>query len=302
MKTRILSLVLTLLVGLTIFSGCGEKKQFGDAEKQAVTDTINRLMTQLTGFAETANAEATFQWLDVDSNALFVSENWAHSRSDLVARFKALYHEIGSQKIEPVKSMVLVFSPESAAWIGVAKGKFEGKGGKKVEQILAETWIWQFKKEGWRVVHYHESIMNLPDASIKAEVEKGMIILAEKIHGRTLTPAEMPALLTEHLQKNPLIYGATFAFAPTTTDGKTHRAAPYLYRSGNEFKQVDLPEAFDYTVSEWYATPVETKSPAWSNPYFDAGGGGVVMVTYSIPMFDRENNLIGVLTSDVEVK
>lgn len=295
-------MVLTLLVGVSFLSGCDMKKQVTDVEKQAVTDTINRLMNKMIGFAETANIDSTFQWLTNESNALFVSEKMAYSKRDLVSKFKALYTEIGSQKMEPVKSQVLVFSPESAAWIGVAKGRYSGKEGQKVEQLLSETFIWQHEKDGWRVVHYHESVLNLPDASVKAAVEKGMIALAEKMHGQTPTPSEMPVLLTEHLQKNPLIYGATFAFAPSETNGKTHRAAPYLYRSGTGFRQVDLPESFDYTVSEWYAIPVQNKSPYWSNPYYDAGGGSVVMVTYSIPMYDRENNLLGVLTSDVEVK
>ena len=118
----------------------------------------------------------------------------------------------------------------------------------------------------------------------------------------SLKPEEMKPILTAFLVKFPLVYGTTLAFAPFEAEGKTHKSAPYFYRSGKEFKEVQLPESYDYTVSEWYAVPVKTKSPCWSKPYYDAGGGGIVMTTYSIPVYNKENKLTGVLTSDLELK
>jgi ketosteroid isomerase-like protein len=260
------------------------------------------LMDKITGFASVGNADSTFQWLTNDSAAWFVTGGLAYSRPELLSMFKATFSDMQQQKIEPVKSQVLVFSPTSAAWICIAKDFVEMKDGKKIAQLLSETWLWQREAGGWKVVHYNESILQMPDESVKLQVEKGLAELAASLAGKTLTPAAMPAILTAFLQKHPFVYGSTLAFAPTDADGKLHVAAPYVYRSGNEFKQTDLPEAYDYTVSEWYSVPVKTKAPAWSNPYFDAGGGGVMMITYAIPMFDKEQKLIGVLTSDLEVR
>jgi hypothetical protein len=37
----------------------------------------------------------------------------------------------------------------------------------------------------------------------------------------------------------------------------------------------------------------------WSALYFDAGGGEIWMVTYSVPVYDSESRLVGVVTSDL---
>jgi len=42
------------------------------------------------------------------------------------------------------------------------------------------------------------------------------------------------------------------------------------------------PVSFDYTQSECSTVPVSTRKPAWGDLFYDAGGGKVTTVTYSI--------------------
>jgi hypothetical protein len=302
MKKKLLNILLIAMIGTVTLACCNENRPFGDIEKQAVRDTINQLMGKVMEFAGKANADSTFQWLSDDSSSIFVSGRLAYPKSELISMFRSVFNDLKNQKIDILRSQVLVFSPSSAAWIAVANDSYELKSEKKGSQYLVETWIWQRETAGWKVVHYHESVLRLPDESVKTEVEKSLSELADKIHGISLTPAEMPVILTAFLKKNPVIYGSTLAFAPKEAESNRHVGSPYIYRTGSEFRQVELPESFDYTVSEWYAVPAKTKTASWSNPYFDAGGGGVLMVTYSIPVFDNGNNLTGVLTCDLALK
>ena len=112
-------------------------------------------------------------------------------------------------------------------------------------------------------------------------------------------------LLANYLLKNPEIYGAAFAFAPTGNGGKKIKSSPYLYRQGEKLIQKDLIDSYDYTAPDqkWYTAPVKLRKPVWSKPYFDKGGGEAWMTTYSIPVFSRGkgHKLIGVVTSDVLV-
>lgn len=39
----------------------------------------------------------------------------------------------------------------------------------------------------------------------------------------------------------------------------------------------------------------------WSEPYFDAGGGDVEMMTFSVPV-TKEGRFMGILTADFELK
>ncbi|NCA75815.1 MAG: hypothetical protein EOM90_05730 [Alphaproteobacteria bacterium] len=299
---KILNYLMVSALGILSLTGCQERKLFDDTEKQAIRDTIISLSDEVLGYAQNANTEGTFKYLSEDSAAVFISGGMAYNREEIISKFSKEYNAVKSQTVEPVDTRVIVFSPTSATWISVCKHHIDFKDETTMDQLLTETWIWQREAAGWRVIHYHETYMTLPDACKKATVENGVKELAKSLEGKTLKPEDMPAILTNFLKLYPEIYGSTLAFAPTAENGNVHRAAPYIYRSGKEFKQVSLPESYDYTVSEWYAVPVAAKKPVWSNPYFDDGGGQVVMITYSLPVYDKNNNLLGVLTGDLEVK
>jgi len=301
MKKNIFGGALIILFGAAILSSCNSR-EFGEQQKLAVADTINQLMHQVTRSAEKASVDSTFQWLSDDSSAVFMAGGMAYSAREITSVFRNQYSKIKSQQMETLSSRTLVFSKDAAAWIGIIKCKLISKEEEVNEMYLVETWLWQRESSGWKVIHYHESWMNLPDACKRATVEYALEDFAKELRGKALKPADMPPLLTKFLKENPLVYGSTLAFVPSEANGQMRGAAPYIYRYGSDFKHVDLPETYDYTVSEWYAVPVDQKKPCWSNPYYDDGGGGVVMVTYSIPLYDKQNKLTGVLTSDVELK
>jgi hypothetical protein len=112
-------------------------------------------------------------------------------------------------------------------------------------------------------------------------------------------------LLRRHLEENPEIYGAAFAFAPVERDSALIKSSPYVFRSGGDaagFVEKDLAASYDYTAEAWYAEPVKKGKALWSAPYFDAGGGEIWMVTYSVPVYDAESRLVGVVTSDLRAE
>ncbi|NTV62681.1 MAG: HAMP domain-containing protein, partial [Oscillochloris sp.] len=57
---------------------------------------------------------------------------------------------------------------------------------------------------------------------------------------------------------------------------------------------------YDYFKQEWYTAPLKAQGLVWSEPYYDAGGANVNMVTASIPAFSH-GTLAGVATADVEI-
>ena len=303
MKKIFVLISFTLLMGIVLMNSC-KAPLTGNEEKNnsAVTDTINGLMSEITNYANQLNSDSTFKFLNADSSSVYMSGGMLYSYESLKTAFQSMYSGFKSQQISLIFSDVKIPAPGIAIWIGNLKCSFITKSDQVVEQFLCETWVWQRKPAGWKVIHYHESILRMPAQEQKKLVEAALGKLAGELSAKTLKPADMKPLLTAFLVKYPSVYGTTLAFAPVTVDGKSEKAAPYFYRSGNEFKQAELPEAYDYTASDWYAVPVKTKAPCWSNPYYDAGGGGVVMITYSVPLFGKDNKLIGVLTSDLELK
>jgi sigma-B regulation protein RsbU (phosphoserine phosphatase) len=101
--------------------------------------------------------------------------------------------------------------------------------------------------------------------------------------------------LANHLNINPAIFGATFAFS-----SHLKNAAPFVFRGENGLEYQDIASKFDYTKALWYDVPVNTGKAIWSVPYFDIGGASedILLTTYSIPLFNQQDSrLLGVLTS-----
>ena len=112
-------------------------------------------------------------------------------------------------------------------------------------------------------------------------------------------------LLRSVVENNPEIYGATIAFEPYAFDKDSLYFAPYFYKSDGEIKYANLgEESYDYFSWDWYRAPKERDRPLWSEPYFDVGGGNVIMSTYSVPFYrevDGKKTFMGIVTADISL-
>ncbi len=141
---------------------------------------------------------------------------------------------------------------------------------------------------------------------------------AEEINGRLAEAAKIPAmharvmesgaittkpLLESYLravvEKNPEIYGSCIVFRPSGFDPETTGYGPYYFRGekGIEFVQLADPD-YNYFQWAWYRDPRDAGEAIWTEPYFDDGGGGVLMTTRSVP-FRRDDLFWGVATIDI---
>ena len=122
-----------------------------------------------------------------------------------------------------------------------------------------------------------------------------------------LTEEEIYALLDNGVLQDPLIYGAAMAFVRGGFQGRP-AFSPYVYRDGiepNSLTHLDIAGAYDYLNDpdvRWYADPVRTGKPVWSEPYFDEGAGNIMMATYSVPFMDMDGKLLGVTTVDIPLE
>jgi len=115
-----------------------------------------------------------------------------------------------------------------------------------------------------------------------------------------IPPDSLYALTRRMLENNPYIFGCAIAFEPDYFKEKGYYFAPYSSRQGKRIETTQLgTEAYNYFDMEWYSTPKKQDKPHWTDPYFDEGGGWMLMFTYSTPLHNKEGEFIGVLTADV---
>lgn len=155
-----------------------------------------------------------------------------------------------------------------------------------------------------------KSLENLRDATIK-DVEKTLqnvefaVEASSWLVGENKDREEYLYHITRKIvSENDNIVGSAIAFRPDYRKGQ-HWFSPYSYideESGSvESKQLGN-EDYDYFGMEWYKAPSESGKPHWSEPYFDEGGGGYLMCTFSYPIFDEKGSLYAVMTADITLR
>jgi phosphoserine phosphatase RsbU/P len=73
----------------------------------------------------------------------------------------------------------------------------------------------------------------------------------------------------------------------------------YRTATGLEEKELAVPE-YGIDEQEWLARPRESRQPMWTEPYYDAGGGEIWMMTRSVPL-QRDGKVYAVITTDLPV-
>ncbi|MBI3173224.1 MAG: GAF domain-containing protein [Chloroflexi bacterium] len=103
------------------------------------------------------------------------------------------------------------------------------------------------------------------------------------------------------LANNDQIFGSTIAYEPYRFQTDLYYWSPYYSRTPDgklRFTQLGNPD-YNYFKWDWYTLPKEQRKPVLSPPYYDAGGGEIWMVTWSVPFFDANGKVKGVATADI---
>ena len=114
-------------------------------------------------------------------------------------------------------------------------------------------------------------------------------------------------LISRMVVDNSEIYGIAVAFQPYAFDSTIEAYAPYFYKTDDGLRFFKLGDSkYNYFQQDWFHIPIELRAPVPSEPYFDEGGGNILMVTYSFPFFHYSHNgkqsgLRGVVAADVDL-
>ena len=98
--------------------------------------------------------------------------------------------------------------------------------------------------------------------------------------------------LSAIVRENTNLYGSVVAYEPHYFAEQGLYFAPFAARNGNSVTTTLLGnENYEYFYMDWYQIPKMTLQPYWSEPYYDEGGGNVLMSTCSFPFFTTQNGI-----------
>ena len=106
------------------------------------------------------------------------------------------------------------------------------------------------------------------------------------------------------VDNNPVVVGSTIAMTPGYNK-KYPLYSPYATRDPETGKILTLSLAtdeYDYPSQEWFTKPLELQDGYWSEPYYDEGGGNMLMTTFSMPVKDNNGEVAAILTADISLE
>jgi sigma-B regulation protein RsbU (phosphoserine phosphatase) len=179
-----------------------------------------------------------------------------------------------------VPAMLLLFLALFALAFNTSRGILE-------EQILSESRA---------LAHAHAGEFDLLFQTAET-VAQGLALAVA--NDPELDPIRIEERIRTTLEQHRFVYGSTVALIPTAT--RLGRFAPYLCRAPEGIRTTTLATAnYDYPHWDWFRTPLEQNRAIWGEPYFDEGGGNILMVTYSAPI-RRQGKIVGVATVDISI-
>ncbi|RLA55158.1 MAG: regulator [Gammaproteobacteria bacterium] len=137
-------------------------------------------------------------------------------------------------------------------------------------------------------------------------VEGSTLFLARILQQRDYTQPGLEQMLKDIVENNEDIYGATIALNPQRVDNPLG-FAPYYHHKDGILTYADLAsEQYNYRSQAWYTDTVTAGKPGWVEPYYDEGGGEVLMTTFAVPVYrvDEQGDrfLYAVVTADLTLE
>ncbi|RLA46398.1 MAG: regulator [Gammaproteobacteria bacterium] len=134
-------------------------------------------------------------------------------------------------------------------------------------------------------------------------VEGSTLFLARILEQRDYTQPGLKQMLKDIVENNEDIYGATIALNPERVDNPLG-FAPYYHHKDGILTYADLASRqYDYHSQAWYTDTVTAGKPIWVEPYYDEGGGEILMTTFAVPVYRVDGQgdrfLYAVVTADL---
>jgi sigma-B regulation protein RsbU (phosphoserine phosphatase) len=141
--------------------------------------------------------------------------------------------------------------------------------------------------------------------SILKGVEKVPHFIAFSLEKKNHTRDDLMEMIENEVLSSTEIFGSTIAYEPYAFDTELLYFSPYFYKDEGSLKFRFLGnDSYNYFLKDWYRIPKELQHPVWSEPYYDEGGGDIIMSTYSVPfarIVNGKPKFTGVVTADISL-
>lgn len=139
--------------------------------------------------------------------------------------------------------------------------------------------------------------------NVLQSVEVAVRSMSRMVYDEIENPEYMYTITRHIIESNDFVSGSAIAFEPYFYEEKGSLYSPYSYRDGDQIRSKQLgTTTYDYHYMDWYQIPRLLGKPYWSEPYYDDGGGEMIMTTYSLPLYDERGRMFAIFTADLSLE
>ena len=138
-----------------------------------------------------------------------------------------------------------------------------------------------------------------------ADVESTVAATLPVVQKSLNAPDDLMSIIEKMVWDNGNLMGGCVAFEPHFYSKKGERFMEYvsLDTLNNVYrKHLGDDDSYNYLKMQWYTEAKNAGQGIWSEPYFDEGGGNILMTTYTLPMLDKNGRFYGVITADISLE
>jgi sigma-B regulation protein RsbU (phosphoserine phosphatase) len=117
-------------------------------------------------------------------------------------------------------------------------------------------------------------------------------------------PDQLQDIMERMVELNPYLRSCGISFIENYYPQKGRWYCPYAVRNedGSIEKRTIADAKHDYLKQEWFTQTLAQDSAQWSKPFFDDGNQEMPLVSYLIPIHDKQGRTVAVLGADLSLK
>lgn len=116
-------------------------------------------------------------------------------------------------------------------------------------------------------------------------------------------PDQLQDIMERMVELNPYLRSCGISFIKNYYPQKGRWYCPYAVRNedGSIEKRTIADAKHDYLKQEWFTQTLAQDSAQWSKPFFDDGNQEMPLVSYLIPIHDKQGRTVAVLGADLSL-
>ena len=173
---------------------------------------------------------------------------------------------------------------------------------------LASYYIYLFSKSFIMIeeASLYKSALTTANANVArvlSEVSVGTGNRVDEIEKTLDQPDKLVDIMSEVVTQNPAIRSCGISFVDGYYPQKGHWFCPYAVRDddGTVKQHIIGNASHDYLKAEWFTEALEADSSYWSKPFFDSTDSITPLVSYMIPIHDKQGKTVAILGADLSL-